>query len=83
MAAVIKEYDTKIDSKKRFTVRGAKYDYYHVYEYEDGHIELTPRILVDPDEISENTLKMMDRAVENIKSGKTSGAVDLSSEEGR
>jgi hypothetical protein len=83
MAAVIKEYDTKIDSKKRFTVRGAKYDYYHVYEYEDGHIELTPRILVNPDDISENTLKMMDRAVENIKRGKTSGVIDLSSEEGR
>lgn len=54
-----------------------------MYEYEDGPIELTPRILVDPDEISENTLKMMDRAVENSKNGKTSGAIDLSSEEGR
>lgn len=50
MASVVNEYDTKIDSKKRFTLRGAQYDYYHVYEYEDGHIELTPRILVHPEE---------------------------------
>lgn len=78
MSAVLKEYDTKIDSKNRFTVRGAKYDYYHVMEYNDGRIEMIPRVLVDPTLISANTVKMMDKSVENLKKGKVSAPIDFS-----
>lgn len=78
MNAVMKEYDTKIDSKNRLTIRGAKYAYYHVKEYNDGHIELVPRLLVSTDVVSKKSLRMMDQAVENFKKGKVSEPVDLS-----
>ena len=78
MSSVAKQYDTKIDSKKRFTIRGAQFDYYHVSEFDDGHIELVPRVLVDPNEISVNTLNMMDKSVENLKSGKVSKPINFS-----
>ena len=32
----VKDYDVHIDSKKRVTLRGAKYQYYNVREYENG-----------------------------------------------
>ncbi len=78
MSAVVKQYDTKVDSKNRFTIRGSKFDYYHVTEFNDGHIELVPRVLVDPTVISRNTLNMMDQSVENLKSSKVSDSVDFS-----
>jgi hypothetical protein len=78
MKSIIKEYDTKIDSKNRFTIRGAKYGYYRVREYNDGHIELVPRVLVSPNTISRKALNMMDKAVENFKNGKVSEPIDLS-----
>ncbi len=43
-----KEYDAKIDVKKRVTIRGAHFDHYHVIEYPDGKIALEPRELVAP-----------------------------------
>lgn len=75
----IKEYDARIDTKKRVTIRGAKYDNYRVLEYSDGTIVLEPRVLVAPFEVSRNTLEMMDSAITNIKKGKASSPVDLSS----
>ena len=47
-------------------------------EKEDGTILLEPRELREPFRISENTLHMMDTAVENIKAGITSDEIDLS-----
>ena len=41
----VKDYDVHIDSKKRVTLRGAKYQYYNVREYENGCIMLEPREL--------------------------------------
>lgn len=78
MSAVARQYDTKVDSKNRFTIRGSKFDYYHVTEFNDGHIELVPRVLVDPTVISRNTLNMMDKSVENLKNGNASDLVDFS-----
>jgi hypothetical protein len=77
MAPVIREYDAKLDSKKRITIRGARTNYYHVTEREDGTIELSPRELVHPDEISEKTLRMIDKAVTKLKKGEVSEPVDL------
>ncbi len=71
------EYDAKLDSKKRITIRGARTQLYHVTEKKDGTIELSPRELVHPNEISERTLKMVDKAIENIKSGNVSESVDM------
>ena len=72
-----KEYDAKLDSKKRLTVRGARTKHYHVTEYDDGTVELSPRELIHPDEISRRTLQMMDKAMENLKKRKVSKPVDM------
>ena len=74
----IREYDARLDSKKRLTLRGVMFDYYHVSEMSDGRIVLEPRELVAPFEVSQKTLNMMDEAIANIKKGKVSEAVDLS-----
>ena len=82
MKAVVREYDAKLDSKKRLTLREAGYEYYHVSVFPDQRIVLEPRALTTPFEVSANTLQMMDNAVENIKKGKVSLALDLSEFEG-
>ena len=76
--SAVRTYDTKIDMKKRITLRNSKYEYYHVQEFEDGRIMLEPRELVVPFEISQATLSMMESAMANLKNGKVSEPVDLS-----
>ena len=83
MPTEIKNYNAKIDTKKRVTLRNAKYDNYHVKEYDDGRIILEPRILVPPFEISEKTLNMMDSAIDNFKKERVSDPIDLSSKKKR
>lgn len=77
--AILKEYDAKLDSKQRLTLRGAEYQYYNVKTYDDGHIELSPRVLVDPQQISAKTVEMMDKAISNYKVGKYSAPIDIDS----
>lgn len=79
MDAAIKEYDAKIDTKKRITLRGSSYEYYHVIEFPNGKIELEPRVLVEPFGIAEDTLKMVDASMANLKKGKASKPIDLTS----
>jgi hypothetical protein len=76
--SALKEYDARIDLKKRVTIRGAHYDHYHVTEFADGKIMLEPRELAIPFEVSRRTLAMMDMAMANYKSGGASAPVDLS-----
>ena len=78
MESVIREYDAKLDSKKRLTLREAGYEYYHVSVLPDQRIVLEPRVLATPFEVSANTLKMMDSSVENLRNGQVSAALDLS-----
>lgn len=78
MESAIREYDAKLDSKKRLTLREAGYEYYHVSVLPDQRIVLEPRVLTTPFEVSANTLKMMDNSVDNMKKGKVSPAIDLS-----
>ena len=78
MEALLREYDAHVDSKKRLTLRSARFEYYHVSEFADGKIVLEPRELTVPFSVSANTLKMMDTAVENFKAGKVSEEIDLS-----
>jgi len=77
MQAIVKSYDAKLDNKKRLTIRGTKYDFYHIQEFNDGTLVLKPRILVDPDDLSENTLRMMDRSIENLRKGNVSKPIDV------
>ena len=74
----VREYDAKLDSKKRITLRYAVFDYFHVSEMEDGRIVLEPRELVKPFSVSANTLAMMDASVENLKNKRVSKKLDLS-----
>ena len=78
MQAAIREYDARLDAKRRITLRNVLYEYYHVSEMEDGRIILEPRELTAPFQISANTLSMMDEAIRNMRAGKVSDAVDLS-----
>lgn len=74
---VRKEYISHLDAKKRMTIREPEYAYYHVQEYDDGHIEMYPRVLVEPDKISEKTLHMLDTAMDNYQKGRVSNPIDL------
>lgn len=73
-----KIYDVHIDSKKRVTLRGAKYEYYNVREFENGCIVLEPRELIVPEGLSARTLEVMDQSIKNFKLGNVSEPVDLS-----
>ncbi|MEX0894546.1 MAG: hypothetical protein WDZ36_02215 [Balneolaceae bacterium] len=77
MAQSVKEYSTKLDSKNRITIRGARTNYFHVTEKKDGTVILSPRKLVHPDEISKRSLKMVEQAIEKFKKGEVSEPVDL------
>ena len=77
--SIIKKYEAKLDSKHRITIRESQYQYFQVTQHSDGHLELLPRVLVDSKEISSTTLKMMDRSVENLQSGKVSESINLDS----
>ena len=55
-----KEYDAKLDSRRRLTIREAPYEHYHVREFEDGRIVLEPRVLVSPNALTAETLRDAD-----------------------
>jgi len=76
---ITKEYDSRVDTKKRVTLRGAKYDYYRIQEFADGRIVLEPRELVPPFEISSRSLSIIDESIKNLRDGKVSDPIDLSS----
>lgn len=76
-ATLTNEFDAKLDSKKRITLRGAKSDYYAVRMFSDGRVLLEPRVLVPPKSISEASLLMLDTASENFKKGIASEPIDL------
>ena len=80
-ALAVRSYDSKLDSKRRITLRATQYDYYHVEEYSDGRIMLEPRELTKPFEVSQNTLAMMDKSIENFKAGNVGDALDFSAYE--
>lgn len=71
--AVKKDYDAKLDTKRRVTIRNAQTEFYHVTEYEDGTVKLEPRVLVSP-----NMLEQIDVAVERHKAGHKGTKLDWS-----
>ncbi len=75
---VFQEYDTKLDNKRRCVIHGIPaFDRYHVKVFESGRIELTPRVLASPEELSEKTLRMIYSSIKNLKEGKTGSTVDF------
>ena len=52
-----KEYDAKLDSRNRITIRDAGYEHYHVHEFDDGTVVLEPRVLVSPNRLTAKTLR--------------------------
>ena len=78
METAIHEYDAKLDSKKRLTLRDASFEYYHVQEMDNGVIVLEPRELTAPFRVSANTLSMMDQSIQNLRAGRVSESIDLS-----
>ena len=78
MLTAVKEYDAKLDSKRRLTLRTPNFEYYHVQELDNGTIILEPRELTVPFQISANTLAMMDASVKNMLAGNVSDPLDLS-----
>lgn len=77
MQGTVREYDAKVDSKKRLMLRSTSFNFYHVAEYSNGTIILEPRERTAPFQVSENTLAMMDSSVQNMKSGHVSEEIDL------
>jgi len=75
---ILKDYDAKLDEKKRITLRGALHSYFNVKVYKTGKIVLNPRVLVDPNNIPKSTLKIIDKSAKNMKKGKVSKPVNLS-----
>jgi len=73
---IIKQYNAKLDIKKRMTIRNSDYDHYEVNVFEDGNILLKPQMLINADELSLNTLKMMDRSILSFKKGKVSKPIN-------
>jgi len=74
---VVKQYNAKLDTKKRMTIRNTDYDHYEVNVFEDGNILLKPQMLINADELSLNALKVMDRSVLNFKKGKASKPINF------
>ena len=71
----VREYDARVDTKKRVTLRGTQYRNYRVREYADGRIEMRPQELA---EVSARTVEMMDRAIENLDKREAGKPLDLS-----
>ncbi len=74
---IIKKYEANLDNKKRLTVRGVSFKHYVVEVYSNGKIVLNPRLLIDPNTISKNTLKMIEKSMKNFKEGKVSEPIDI------
>ncbi len=69
-------YRAKVDSKHRIVLRSAQYEYYTIYEREDGSMLAIPQIMTDVP-LSNDTLKMIDSAVKNMKRNIVSKPIGL------
>jgi len=75
---VLQEYDAKLDSKRRCVVHGIRsFDRFHVKVFNNGTIEMTPRVLAGPEELSVKTLRMIYGSIRGLKQGKSGSAVDF------
>lgn len=73
---IIKKYNAKLDSKNRLTIRESQFVHYSVNVMNNGEIVLKPRILIDPNSINADTLKTIEKSMENLKKRKVGKAFD-------
>lgn len=74
--AVIAELDVKKDARNRVTLPpSSTFAHYLVRVFEDGHVEMYPRVLADPT-VSLRTLRDMDASMAHLAAGKAGAAVD-------
>ena len=66
--------DVKKDARNRVVLPAAEFEHYHLTMFDDGHLELHPRVLAVPT-VSLRTLGMMDSAMEHFARGKVSAPV--------
>ena len=76
------EYDATLDTRQRFVVKGIpKCKHYHVRVYsgkKGGYtLEMQPQALVDLDQISLKTLRVMDKSMKNLAKGVVGKPIDL------
>lgn len=75
---ILQEYDAKLDTKQRCVIHGIPFfDRYHVKVFDSGKIEMMPRVLAGPKDLSKNTLRMIYGSVRNLKTGKAGSTVNL------
>ena len=77
-ASILQEYEAKLDSKHRCVIHGIPaFNRYRVRIFKTGRIEMTPRVLASPSELSKNTLRMVYGSITNLKAGKAGSPVDF------
>jgi hypothetical protein len=75
---LMQEYDAKLDNKRRCVIHGIMpFDRYHVKVFENGKVEMTPRVLASPEELSAKTLRMIYSSIKSLKKEKAGSAVDF------
>jgi hypothetical protein len=75
---LLQEYDAKLDNKRRCVIHGIMpFDRYHVKVFKNGKVEMTPRVLASPEELSAKTLRMIYGSIKNLKKDKAGSAVDF------
>ena len=75
---VLQEYEAKLDNKHRCAIHGIpSFNRYHVKVFDTGRIEMTPRVLARPEDLSKNTLRMIYGSIRNLKKGKAGSTVDF------
>jgi hypothetical protein len=75
-ADALREYDARVDAKKRVTIRGAKFRIFRVLPQADGSIILKPREAVSAP-VSKETVSCIEKSVASMKAGKRSKPEDL------
>lgn len=79
MQTIVKQYDAKVDSKKRITLRDAKYEYYSVTTYDDGSVSLEPKVLMPNNRITKEQILKTVAAIR--KQAIENGTADMTLEE--
>jgi hypothetical protein len=75
---VLQEYDAKLDGKSRCVIHGIRsFKRYHVTVFDSGKIEMTPRVLASPEQLSVKTLRMIYGSIRGLRQGKSGTAVDF------
>ena len=74
--AVIAELDVKKDARNRVTLPASSdFAHYRVRVFDDGHVEMYPRVLADPT-VSVRTVRDLDASMANLASGNAGTAID-------